>query len=218
VPAGIPRNKEAIMGILEDLLAGAVSGGGMGNRPQPRSGGSGSLGGSGALAALLPIVIAMLANRQRGAGGGPGGGGGLGDLLGQALGTGRGAGAGGGLGDILGQVLGGGAAGGGGGPGGAGGLGGLLEQLGRGGLTQHAQSWVGPGQNMSVSAGQIRDVFGQRGLAAIAQQSGLSEDEASEGLAQLLPEIVNHVTPQGQVPQGDQLDSALEGLLRRFAR
>jgi uncharacterized protein YidB (DUF937 family) len=190
----------------------------MGNRPQPRSGGSGSLGGSGALAALLPIVIAMLANRQRGAGGGPGGGGGLGDLLGQALGTGRGAGAGGGLGDILGQVLGGGAAGGGGGPGGAGGLGGLLEQLGRGGLTQHAQSWVGPGQNMSVSAGQIRDVFGQRGLAAIAQQSGLSEDEASEGLAQLLPEIVNHVTPQGQVPQGDQLDSALEGLLRRFAR
>ena len=184
------------MGILEDLLAGAVSGGGMGNRPQPRSGGAGSLGGSGALAALLPIVIAMLANRQRGAGGGPGGG----------------------LGDILGQVLGGGAAGGGGGPGGAGGLGGLLEQLGRGGLTQHAQSWVGPGQNMSVSAGQIRDVFGQRGLAAIAQQSGLSEDEASEGLAQLLPEIVNHVTPQGQVPQGDQLDSALEGLLRQFAR
>ena len=55
------------MGILEDLLAGAVSGGAMGGRPQPRSGGAGGLGGSGALAALLPIVIAMLANRQRGA-------------------------------------------------------------------------------------------------------------------------------------------------------
>jgi uncharacterized protein YidB (DUF937 family) len=203
------------MGILEDLLAGAVSGGGMRGRPQPRSGGAGGLGGSGALAALLPIVIAMLANRQRGAGGGLGGGG-LGDLLGQALGGGRGAGAGGGLGDILGQVLGGGA--GGGAPGGAGGLGGLLEQLGRGGLTQQAQSWVGAGQNMSVSAGQIRDVFGQRGLSAIAKQSGLSEDEASEGLAQLLPEIVNHLTPQGRMPQGEELDSALEGLMRQLVR
>jgi uncharacterized protein YidB (DUF937 family) len=117
------------------------------------------------------------------------------------------------LGDLLGQVLGGGA-----GTRGAGGLGGLLEKLNQGGYTQHAQSWVGSGQNMSIPAGAIRDVFGQRELAAIAQQAGLSEEETSEGLAQLLPEVVNHVTLQGRLPQGDELDSTLEGLLRQLAR
>jgi len=197
------------MGLLDDLLAGATSGGGLSGQPQPRSGG---LGGSGALAALLPVVIAMLASRggQRGGAGTGGPAGGLGDILGQALGTNRGGG--GGLGDILGQVLGGGA-----GPGG-GGLGGLLEKLNQGGYASHAQSWVGTGQNMSITAGAIKDVFGQQGLAAIAQHTGLSESEASDGLARLLPEVINHVTPQGRVPDGNELQSTLEGLMRQFAR
>jgi uncharacterized protein YidB (DUF937 family) len=198
------------MGLLDDLLAGAASGGGPGGQPQQRSGG---LGGSGALAALLPVVIAMLASRggaQRGGSGTGGPGGGLGDILAQALGTNRGGG--GGLGDILGQVLGGGE-----GPG-AGGLGGLLEKLNQGGYGSHAQSWVGTGQNMSIPAGAIKDVFGQHGLAAIAQQTGLSESEASDGLARLLPEVINHVTPQGRVPDGKELESKLEGLMRQFAR
>jgi len=198
------------MGILEDLLAGAVTGRGTGREPQPRSGGTGRLS-SGALAALLPIVIAMLANRHSQQSPGAGAGGGLGDLLGKALGTGRGAG-GGGLGDILGQVLGG------GGGASAGGLGGVLEKLNQGGYSQHAQSWVGSGQNLSLPPGAIRDVFGQGALAKIAQQAGLSEDETSAGLAQLLPEVVNHVTPQGRVPEGDELHSTLEGLLRQFTR
>jgi uncharacterized protein YidB (DUF937 family) len=204
--------------MLEDLLAGAVSGRGTGApAPQPRSGGIGGLGGSGALAALLPIVLAMLANRggQRAP---SGGGGGLGDVLGQVLGSGRGSGgAGGGLGDILGQVLGGGA-GAGSGNGDLGGLGGLLEKLNQGGYSQHTQSWVGTGQNMSLPANAIRDVFGQHGVTAIAKHAGLSEDETSAGLAQLLPEIINHVTPQGRVPQAGELDSKLEGLLKQLTR
>ena len=191
------------MGLLDDLLAGATSGAPSG-RPQTSSGGLSS----GALAALLPVVIAMLSNRGAQRSGGTGGG--LGDLLGQALGTGQ---RGGGLGDILGQVL-----GGAGGGGGLGGLGGLLEKLNQGGYASHAQSWVGSGQNMSISAGAIRDVFGQQGLAAIAQQTGLSESDASTGLAQLLPEVINHVTPQGRVPEHSELESALEGLMRQFAR
>ena len=174
------------MGMLEDLLTGAMKGQLGGSR---RSSGSGGLN-TGTLAALLPIVVAMLANR-----GGP-----------------RGAGkGGGGLGDILGQVLGGGGAS-------AGGLGGLLEKLGQRGLGAQAQSWVGPGQNMSIQPGAIRDVFGSGGLAAIAQQAGLSEDDTADGLAQLLPEVVDRVTPQGRVPDGNELETTLEGLLKQFAR
>jgi uncharacterized protein YidB (DUF937 family) len=193
------------MGMLDDLLAGAMRGQtGGASRP------SGARGlNSGALAALLPIVVAMLANRG-GQRGGAGMGGGLGDILAQSLGRGPATG-GGGLGDILGQVLG-------GGGGGAGGLGGLLEKLGQSGLGAQAQSWVGPGQNMSIQPGAIRDVFGSGGLAAIAQQAGLSEDDAADGLAQLLPEVVNHVTPQGRVPDGNELEATLAGLLKQFAR
>jgi uncharacterized protein YidB (DUF937 family) len=195
------------MGMLEDLLAGAMKGQAGGTRRPPGSGGLNT----GALAALLPIVVAMLANRG-GQRGGAGMGGGLGDILAQSLGRGPATG-GGGLGDILGQVLGGGA-----GAGGLGGLGGLLEKLGQGGLGAQAQSWVGPGQNMSIQPGQIRDVFGSGGLAAIAQQAGLSEDDAADGLAQLLPEVVNRVTPQGRLPDGNELEATLEGLLKQFAR
>jgi uncharacterized protein YidB (DUF937 family) len=101
---------------------------------------------------------------------------------------------------------------------GAGGLGGLLEKLNQGGYAQPRSRGSARDRTCRSSKGAIRDVFGQHGLAAIAQQAGLSEDKTSEGLAQLLPDIVNHVTPQGRVPQGGELDSTLEGLLRQVAR
>ena len=154
--------------------------------------------------ALLPIVIGMLANRRQGSTGPSGGG--LGDVLGQVLGT--GAQRGGGLGDVLGQVLGGGAT--------AGGLGGLLQKLEQGGLGAETRSWVSTGQNLAPSPDAIGRIFGADGIAAIARQAGLSEREASVGLAQLLPEVVDHVSPQGRMPDDDQLASTLEGLVRRL--
>ena len=179
------------MGILEDLLAsasapqgGVGSMGGMGQRrqapaPAPAQAGGGGMGGI--VMALLPIVLAMLANRGGGAqqaGMNPGGGG-LGDILGQVLGSGGAAAprGGGGMGDILGG--GGGASG---GMGGMGGLGGLLEQFQRMGYGEQASSWVGTGQNQTIPADVIGQIFGQDGLAAIARQAGVSEADASAGL------------------------------------
>ena len=190
------------MGILDEILGGAIGGQGLG-LPGP-GGGRPAAGGNSALMALLPIVIAMLANRRQ-APTGPSGGG-LGDVLGQVLGT--GAQRGGGLGDVLGQVLGGGAA--------AGGLGGLLQKLEQGGLGAETRSWVSTGQNLAPSPDAIGRIFGADGIAAIARQAGLSEREASVGLAQLLPEVVDHISPQGRMPDDDQLASTLEGLVRRL--
>ena len=190
------------MGILDEILGGAIGGQGLG-LPGPGSGRP-ATGGNSALMALLPIVIAMLANR-RPASTGPSGGG-LGDVLGPMLGT--GAQRGGGLGDVLGQVLGGGAA--------AGGLGGLLQKLEQGGLGAETRSWVSTGQNLAPSPDAIGRILGADGIAAIARQAGLSEREASVGLAQLLPEVVDHVSPQGRMPDDDQLASTLEGLVRRL--
>lgn len=199
------------MGILDDLLAGAVSGQGGGlptQRPQ-----RGTAGPNAALLALLPIVLSMLANRGAAGGGsretGPAGG--LGDLLGQMMGAGQ---RGGGLGDILGQVLGGGAAG--GGSGGLGGLGGLLRQFESAGFGDQARSWVSPGQNQPLPTDALGRVFGQDGLATIARMAGLSESETSTGLAQLLPEVIDRATPQGRIPDDDQLAGSLQDLLRRL--
>ena len=215
------------MGILEDLLASAASPqggmggmGGMGRQPRPApapaQAGAGGMGGI--MMALLPVVLAMLANKGGGgaqpAGMNPGGGG-LGDILGQVLGAGGGAQrGGGGMGDILGQILGGG--GGGAAAGGTGGLGGLLEQFQRMGYGDQANSWVGTGQNQPIPADVIGQIFGQDGLAAIARQAGVSEQDASAGLSQLLPEVVDRVTPNGKVPDLDVLTASVDDLSRRF--
>jgi len=194
------------MGLLDDLLAGAASGQGMGRPAEPRRGAGGP---NAALLALLPIVLSMLASRGAAGSGsreaGPGGG--LGDLLGQVLGGGQ---RGGGLSDILGQVLGG------GGAGGLGGLGGLVRKFESAGLGEQARSWVSPGQNQPIPADALGRVFGVDGLAAIAQQAGLSESETTTGLSQLLPEIIDRTTPEGRIPDDDQLTRSLQDLMRRL--
>jgi uncharacterized protein YidB (DUF937 family) len=64
--------------------------------------------------------------------------------------------------------------------------------------------------------GALDQVFGQGGLAEIARRAGLSVDDTSRGLAQLMPEVVNHVTPAGQMPNGDDLVASVDALARRL--
>jgi uncharacterized protein YidB (DUF937 family) len=157
----------------------------------------------GVMMALLPVVLSMLANRS---GGGRQGGGGLADILGQVLGG------GGGTRDMTAGMSGRGAGMG----GGLGGLGALLEQMQQAGLGDQARSWVGTGQNMPVSPDSMSQIFGEGGIGAIARQAGLTPQETSEGLSELLPDVVNHVTPTGEVPDFDQLSRSVEDLRRRM--
>src|SRR5262245_37481310 len=75
--------------------------------------------------------------------------------------------------------------------GGAGGLGDLLDQFRQQGFGQQADSWVGRGANLPVSPDVITQVFGKDRLAQIAAEAGVSEQEASAGLSQVLPEVVD---------------------------
>ncbi len=105
-----------------------------------------------------------------------------------------------------------------GGAGGAGGgLGALVGALTQGGLGNVASSWVGTGQNMPVSPDQITSALGGDGgvggiLAQLAQQAGMSHGEAASGLSQILPSLVDKLTPDGQVPQQDSLEKMLGSL------
>ncbi|MFJ2935530.1 YidB family protein [Streptomyces sp. NPDC087219] len=131
----------------------------------------------------------------------------LGSLLGGAGGQGGGSGAGGILGSLIGALAGG---QGGGGPGGASNpLGGLLDMLTKSGLTDQTRSWVGTGENQSVSGAQIAEALPDETLRKVAQDAGVSPQEAADQIAQSLPQAVDKLTPTGSMPQG-----SLEDIIR----
>lgn len=84
---------------------------------------------------------------------------------------------------------------------GQGGLGGLVRAFQQNGLGQLVDSWVGTGQNLPASPGQIQQALGPE-VQELAQQHGMSADAVSQALSQFLPGLIDHLTPNGQLPQG----------------
>ena len=86
-----------------------------------------------------------------------------------------------------------------------GGLEGVLNRFRQGGLGQQADSWVGTGQNMNISPNELQQIFGSSTLRDLASQLGMPEEQAGSTMAHVLPELINQLTPQGQVPaNGDE--------------
>ena len=98
----------------------------------------------------------------------------------------------------------------------AGGLGGLLDQFRRAGFGDQTSSWVSTGQNMPLPPDAMEQTFGRSGLADLARRAGLSEEETSRGLSQLIPEVVDRVTPDGSVPDQNSLLANLSALSQRL--
>ena len=81
-----------------------------------------------------------------------------------------------------------------------GGLGGLLNKLEQGGLGDVTKSWVGSGQNQPVSPGQLGSALGPSIIKMLSQKSGISEEDITKQLSQVLPELVDKLTPSGRLP------------------
>ncbi|MBS0349485.1 MAG: DUF937 domain-containing protein [Proteobacteria bacterium] len=87
-----------------------------------------------------------------------------------------------------------------------GGLAGLVQAFQNGGLGEVAKSWVSTGQNLPISAEQIQSVLGSSGiLQNLASQFGLSSEQVSGQLAELLPQVVDKLTPNGAIPDSNDL-------------
>lgn len=99
--------------------------------------------------------------------------------------------------------------GGGGGGGGQANLNGLVDQLSRSGLGPQVQSWIGTGKNENVTGAQLQQALGGGTLEQVAQQAGTTPRQAADDLAKVLPEIVNQATPQGQMPDQQQLQQMM---------
>ena len=82
----------------------------------------------------------------------------------------------------------------------SGGIGGVLDQFRKKGYSQQAASWVSTGENEVLEPQAIDEVVGTDELSRLSRQLGVGNEEVASGMAQILPEMVNHLTPQGEVP------------------
>ncbi len=101
-----------------------------------------------------------------------------------------------------------------------GGLGGLVGKFQQAGMGDAVNSWIGNGQNQAISGDQLSQVLGSGAMGDIAAKLGMSHGDAAGSLAQMLPGLINHLTPNGQAPAGGlgnsgDLMGMLGGLLQK---
>jgi uncharacterized protein YidB (DUF937 family) len=96
----------------------------------------------------------------------------------------------------------------------SGGLQGITSKLSNNGLGQQVQSWVGHGENQSVSGPQVHQAVGPETVNQMSRQSGMSPEETSDHVAKALPDMVNHATPDGRMPDSDPFAKGLDEVKR----
>jgi uncharacterized protein YidB (DUF937 family) len=99
-----------------------------------------------------------------------------------------------------------------------GGLQGLVQSFHDKGLGGVASSWVGTGPNAPVTSDQIHQVLGSDQVKALAAKAGISPDIAGSAIAQLLPSIVDKLTPNGQVPAHNSVMDMVGSLLQNVGK
>jgi uncharacterized protein YidB (DUF937 family) len=95
----------------------------------------------------------------------------------------------------------------------SGGLSGLVEKMIQGGLADQVKSWVGTGENLPVSAEQLQSVLGSSFVQDLAAKMGINTADVAGSLSSLLPQVVDKLTPDGEVPGDNKLlEIGLAGL------
>jgi uncharacterized protein YidB (DUF937 family) len=95
---------------------------------------------------------------------------------------------------------------------GSGGLGGLVQSFQEKGLGGVISSWIGTGENQSISADQIQQVLSSETIQNIAAKAGIAPEEISGKLAEFLPGVIDKLTPDGTIPEGGLLEKGMEFL------
>jgi uncharacterized protein YidB (DUF937 family) len=97
-----------------------------------------------------------------------------------------------------------------------GGLLGLVNTLRQLGLDDVVSSWISTGENKPISSEQVQNALGEGQINQVAQNMGVSHQEVLTGLAGLLPQLIDKLTPDGKLPESRVLDQGLELLKKRF--
>jgi uncharacterized protein YidB (DUF937 family) len=90
-----------------------------------------------------------------------------------------------------------------------GGFNNMLDKFKSSGLGDKVDSWVGTGSNEKLSADEVKSALGDESITRVANNLGVSKDEAAEGLSKALPEVISEATPDGRIPEPDELKANL---------
>lgn len=82
------------------------------------------------------------------------------------------------------------------------GLRGLVDRFQEAGLGNTISSWIGSGENVPITPEQVRQALGDGQLQQVSEETGLPQDETAQRLSELLPTLVDKLTPAGHIPQG----------------
>lgn len=98
-----------------------------------------------------------------------------------------------------------------------GGLAGIISAFQQNGMGDAVQSWIGTGPNQPLSGEQVSQALGPSAVQQVAEQAGISHEEAKSHLARMVPQIVDRLTPNGQVPPSkDLMSQGMEMLKSRL--
>lgn len=100
----------------------------------------------------------------------------------------------------------------------SGGLNGLISQFTSKGLGDVIGSWVGTGKNLPVSPDQLKSALGDDTVKNIASKLGMDSNAVTSQLSNLLPDVVDKLTPDGKVPEGDILSKGMDMLGGLFGK
>ena len=93
-----------------------------------------------------------------------------------------------------------------------GGLNGLVDSFKSKGMNDVMSSWISTGQNLPISPEQVLQILGKGQIQQFSKQFGTSNEDITSGLASLLPDLVNKLTPEGKIPESDVLQQGLRML------
>ena len=99
-----------------------------------------------------------------------------------------------------------------------GGLSGLVEKFNSNGLGDIVASWVGKGENQPVTGDQMANTLGMDKISEIASSLGISQSQAADGLASVLPQLIDKLTPDGSVPENNILQQGLSLLAKHILK
>jgi uncharacterized protein YidB (DUF937 family) len=100
----------------------------------------------------------------------------------------------------------------------AGGLQGVIQTFKEKGLGDIVSSWVGTGQNLPISGDQLKTGLGADLIGQLASKVGVSPDVATSKLAEILPGLIDKLTPEGKVPESGLLQEGLNFLRSNFPK
>lgn len=92
---------------------------------------------------------------------------------------------------------------------GGGGITDILGKLSGSGLGDTVKSWIGKGANLPISADSLTSILGTGVIGSLAAKVGLTSGQTSVALSQILPKVIDHMTPTGEPPKAETSSSSI---------